>query len=119
MTGPPRERPEDQDARGGSSGANANWVRIVNPALNGSPLIRRRDGNRLVQLQRAEWVGADQLRLVTSHPINRMNAAAAAAQYARAAETLVKSVAESRHVPIVFPIKALTARGRQRRRPSN
>lgn len=80
MTGPPAARPEHQ-ARGGQPRSNPRWVRTVNPVLNQSPTLRRKDAERLVRLGRAEWVASDQIRLVMSDPQNRAAAALAAGTY--------------------------------------
>jgi hypothetical protein len=74
------------------------------------PVIRRKDAARLVSQGRAEWVAADQLRLVMSHPKNRANAAAEATAYHRAAAMTIRNANELRHVPIVRVQKALTDR---------
>jgi hypothetical protein len=116
MIGPPATQPEIQEARGGKPQGNPKRARITNPVLNQSPVIRRKDAERLVSRGRAEWVAADQLRLVMSHPQNRENAAAAATEYNRAAAVLVRSAAELRHVPVLRPQIALTNRSTRRRR---
>jgi hypothetical protein len=71
MNGTPA-RPESQETRGEQpqSRRNPRWARIVNPVLNQSPVIRRKDADRLVSLGRADWVASDQLRLMLSHPAN-------------------------------------------------
>lgn len=85
MTGPPAAQAALQEARGGSPGANPRWALIVNPVLNESPVLRRKDAERLVSTRRAEWVSLDpknlQLRLVLGHPANQSAARAAAAGY--------------------------------------
>jgi hypothetical protein len=81
---PPGGAPETQDARGGdtrsSRQTNPNYVRIVNAVENGSPVIKRKVAEHYVLIGRAEWVGADQLRL-NSHPANKRAAAQAATDY--------------------------------------
>jgi len=52
-------------------------VRIINPVLNQSPVIRRKDADRLVNQERAAWVSPDQLRLDLAHPGNQRAAAQA------------------------------------------
>jgi len=110
MTPPPAARPASQEAHEGQprSSRNPRWVRITNPAMNQSPVIRRKDANCLVAQGRAEWVAADQLRLNLSHYANRANVAAAAYYYNRAVAKLVRSIAELRHIPVVRPEIALT-----------
>src|ERR1039458_2824422 len=56
-------------------------AKIVNQVENRSPMIRRKDAERLVRLGRAEWVAEDQLRLVFSHPVNQRAAEVAAIGY--------------------------------------
>ena len=84
MTGPPGSGPAPQEARGvqprGSSN-NPRWVRIINPVLNQSPVIRRKEGDRLVNQGRAAWVSVDQLRLNLSHEANQRAAVRAARGY--------------------------------------
>lgn len=82
MTGPPAARPVPQEACGEqprSNGNNPRWARIVNPVLNQSPVIRRKDANRLVKQGRAAWVSPDQLRLDLAHLANQRAAAQARA----------------------------------------
>jgi hypothetical protein len=80
----------------------------VNQVRNASPVIRRKDAAALVYFGRAEWVGADQVRLVVSHPENRRESAAAAVAYSEAAAVMVRGTDELRHIPMVGdPWKAL------------
>jgi len=77
--GPP-DGPVLQEACGGQprgNGSNAKWVRIINPILNQSPVIRRKDADRLVNQGRAALVSPDQLRLDLGHPANQRAAAQA------------------------------------------
>jgi hypothetical protein len=78
----------------------------VNQVLNQSPIIRRKDAERLVLIGRAEWVGSDQLRLVLSHPSNCIGAAIAARGYEWPAGK-IPDARELRHIPIVCAEKAL------------
>lgn len=110
MSGPPGGRLDSQEAREGQPRSNPRWAVIVNPILNQSPRIRRKDAERLVAQGRAEWVASDQLRLVAAHSANRANASAAAVGYNNAAAALVRSADELRHVPIIRPWIALTER---------
>ena len=79
-----------QEAREGNLGASPRWARIVNQSRNRSPLVRHKDGERLVRLGRAEWVAADQLRL-TANAANRTAATEAAIGYDNAAAQMVQS----------------------------
>lgn len=73
---------EQQNACGGQPrGSNPKWVRVVNQTCNRSAVIRRKDGDRLVNQGRAAWISSDQLRLNPNHPVNRANATAAADGY--------------------------------------
>jgi hypothetical protein len=92
-----------QEAREGNLGASPRWARIVNQSRNRSPLVRHKDGERLVRLGRAEWVAADQLRL-TANAANRTAATEAAIGYDNAAAQMVRSEKELRHVPMVGPL---------------
>ena len=86
----------------GQPRSSPRWVRIVNQTRNLSPIVRRKDGERLVRLERAEWIAADQLRL-TANAANRASAAEAAIGYDNAAAQMVRSENELRHVPMVGP----------------
>jgi hypothetical protein len=77
-------------------------VRIVNQTRNLSPIVRRKDGERLVRLERAEWVAEDQLRL-TANAANRTAATEAAIGYDNAAAQMVRSQKELRQTPMVGP----------------
>ena len=92
-----------QEAREGNLGASPRWARIVNQSRNRSPLVRHKDGERLVRLGRAEWVAADQLRL-TANAANRTAATEAAIGYDNAAAQMVRSEKELRHVHMVGPL---------------
>lgn len=61
---------------------NPKWVRIINPVLNQSSVIRCKDAERLVNQGRAAWVSHDQLRLDLAHPVNQ-HAAAQACEWER------------------------------------
>ena len=81
---PPAASPESQEACGGQprgSGNNPKWARIINPVLNQSPVIRRKDANRLVNQGRAAWVARDQVRLNLTDRANGRAAAQAASGY--------------------------------------
>ena len=108
MTLPPGIRPRSQEACGELPRGNGNprWVRIVNPVLNRSPVIRRKDANRLVAQGRAAWVSADQLRLNLAHPANQRAAARAAAGYEWPVDKVV-TARELLNVGVVRPEKAL------------
>ena len=58
-------------------------VRVVNPVWNGKGFVKRKVADYYVSEGRAEWVGADQLRLVGSHSKNK-EAAQRALAYDRA-----------------------------------
>ena len=102
MNQSPAARPTAQEARVGQPRSSPRWVRIVNQTRNLSPIVRRKDGERLVRLERAEWIAADQLRL-TANAANRASAAEAAIGYDNAAAQMVRSENELRHVPMVGP----------------
>ena len=71
---PPAAGSETQEARGGQprgSTNNPKWVRIINSVMNQSPVIRRKDADRLVNQGRAAWVAPDQVRLDLAHPTNQ------------------------------------------------
>ncbi len=106
MNGPSAARLNDQEARGGKPRGSTRWVRIVNQVRNQSPVIRRKDANRLVALKRAEWVAADQIRLVLSHPANRRDATMAAIGYEWPAGKIITR-RELRNIPIVNAAEAL------------
>ena len=91
-----------QEAREVNLGASPRWVRIVNQTRNLSPIVRRKDGERLVRLERAEWVAEDQLRL-TANAANRTAATEAAIGYDNAAAQMVRSQKELRQTPMVGP----------------
>ena len=108
MTELPAARPQTQDASGGKPPGSRNQrVRIVNPVLNQSPKIRRKDADRLVQLKRAEWVALDQLRLILSHPTNKLAAERAAAGYEQIPPDRFLNREHLRHVPMVCVDKAI------------
>ena len=120
MSPPGAARPS-QEARGsGARGsqqadANPNYVRVVNPAWNGRPVMRRKDAEHYVSTGRAEWLcnrgqESDQLRLVESHPRNRAAAAMAATGYGRAAAVMIRKPEELAHVPVLRAGIALTDR---------
>src|ERR1035438_9529058 len=90
-----------QEARVGQP-RSSRWARIVNQSRNRSPLVRHKDGERLVRLGRAEWVAADQLRL-TANAANRTAATEAAIGYDNAAAQMVRSEKELRQTPMVGP----------------
>jgi len=52
-------------------------VKVVNPVWNGRGLLKRKVAEYYVSERRAEWVGPDQLRLISSHPQNVAAAARA------------------------------------------
>ena len=101
MNQSPAARPTAQEARVGQP-RSSRWARIVNQSRNLSPIVRRKDAERLVRLGRAEWIAADQLRL-TANAVNRTAAAAAAIGYAAAAAQIVRSEKELRQTPMVGP----------------
>lgn len=111
---PPGLRPATQEARGGDTRGgqqtNPNYVRIVNPVENRSPVVKRKEAAHYVSTGRGVWVGSDQLRLVLSHPSNQAKSAAEAEHYDRAVQVLVRSALELKHIPVVCPRIALTDR---------
>lgn len=115
MTGhSPPARPGTQDARGGDTRGgqktNKNYVRILNPIENGSPVVKRKVAERYVKDGWAKWDGADYIRLVMSCPRNKAKSAAAAMPYDAAVNKLVLSVAELKHLSVARPWLALTDR---------
>jgi hypothetical protein len=104
------------DARGTQkAGGNVAYVRVSNPAWNGSPVIRRKDAKHYVTTGRAVWLcnhgdDSDQIRLLDSHPTNRAITAEAATGYRRAAAVMIRRPEELRHIPVLLPRKALTDR---------
>jgi len=102
MNQSPAARPTAQEARVGQPRSSPRWVRIVNQSRNLSPIVRRKDAERLVRLERAEWIAADQLRL-TANAANRTAATEAAIGYDNAAAQMVRSQKELRQTPMVGP----------------
>jgi len=102
MNQSPAARPTAQEARVGQPRSSPRWVRIVNQSRNLSPIVRRKDAERLVRLERAEWIAADQLRL-TANAANRTAATEAAIGYDNAAAQMVRSEKELRQTPMVGP----------------
>ena len=110
MNAPTPARAVTQEACGGQprgSGNNPKWARIVNPVLNQSPVIRRKDAERLVTQKRALWVSTDQLRLNLVHEGNQREAAGAAAGYEWPSGKVV-TVRELLNIGVVRPEKAIT-----------
>lgn len=106
---PPAARPI-QEACGGKprgNGGNPKWARIVNPMLNQSPMLRRKDAERLVSLGRAMWVSHDQLRLDPTHPVNEHNATVAARGYEWPTGKILPTAQEFRNIPVLMPGKLL------------
>jgi hypothetical protein len=110
---PASRRQESHDARGGDTRGNKTnpkYVRIVNPVENGNPVIKRKVADHYVTTGRAEWVDADHLRLIASHPTNILKSYNSAAAYNAAAAVMIQSADELRHVPILRPRDLLTDR---------
>jgi hypothetical protein len=113
MTGPPAVRPETQEARGAGprsrTSPNPNYVRIVNRVRNDSGVVKRKRAVQLVNEGRAQWVGADQIRLVSGDPHNRADAADAARSHELAVKR-IRRAEELRHVPVMRPMMLLIDR---------
>ncbi len=83
-------------------------VKVVNSIWNGAGTIRRKKAEYYVSLQRAEWVGPDQVRMLMAHPENRAAAAKAAFGYEAIIRTM--TVKELANLPIVRQDIAYTHR---------
>lgn len=74
-------------------------VRVVNSPWNGNGMIRRTKAEHYVQMGRAEWLDANHLKMLMSHPANMVAAGRAAAGYADINRTMTQQ--ELRHVPLI------------------
>ena len=83
-------------------------VKVVNSIWNGAGLIRRKKAEHFVSTGRAEWVGANQLRMIMSHPKNVSAGARAAAGYNDVDRTM--TLKELQRIPMVNPRIAYTDR---------
>lgn len=104
-------------ARGGNN--NPNYIRVVNPAWNGSPLMKRKDALHYVAQRRAVFVDDDHLRL-TPHESNQkaeVRSLAAYALFVSPAERM--NPVELRNIGIVAPTKAIKENLTLRKRVSN
>lgn len=83
-------------------------VKVINSPWNGDGLIRRKKAEHYVSVGRAEWVSADQVRMIGSHPQNSTAASRAAEGYQSVTRTM--TLEELAHVPLVNPRIAYTNR---------
>lgn len=90
-------------------------VKVVNSIWNGAGTIRRKKAEHYVSLQRAEWVGPDQVRMVMSHPDNQAAAAKAAVGYEAIKRTM--TLEELANLPLVRARIAYTHRSVPATRP--
>ena len=83
-------------------------MQVVNSIWNGPGTIRRKKAEHYVLTGRAEWVGPEQVRMITLHPENKAAASDAAAGYQGITRTM--SLEELAHLPIANPRLAYTDR---------
>jgi hypothetical protein len=120
VTGPPAALPETHGAVGAGplgkerDGRRSTYVKVVNSVWNGSGDIKRKTAKDYVDEGRAVFLGENQLRLIESHPKNRVASSRAAAGYERIQRTMTRS--ELAHLPAVRPEILLTDRSTPARR---